>query len=181
VILAAEPEDGDHVLVYLPSFTDETLDELFGDDALAPYRFVAYPRRSDHDVVAKNLTLKGFSKSGFVEDLRTARAVITSAGFTLLSECLYLGKPLYVMPEVGQYEQKCNAEALKRWNLGAVATELVPAEVATWLEARRMVRKPWPDVARAFVEWVAAGRPESPLDFSARLWEETRRLGAGAF
>jgi uncharacterized protein (TIGR00661 family) len=178
VILAAEPEDGDHVLVYLPSFTDRTLDELFGDDALAAYRFVAYPRRSSHDVAAKNLTIKPFSKAGFIEDLRTARAVVTSAGFTLLSECLHLGKPLYVMPEVGQYEQKCNAEALKRWNLGATATELMPEEVATWLEARRMVRKPWPDVARAFVDWVAAGRPESPLDFSARLWEETRRLAA---
>ena len=178
VILAAEPEDGDHVLVYLPSFTDETLDELFGDDALAPYRFVAYPRRSSHDVVAKNLTLKGFSKAGFVEDLRTARAVVTSAGFTLLSECLYLGKPLYVMPEVGQYEQKCNAEALKKWNLGAVATELVPEEVAVWLEARRMVRKRWPDVAAAFVDWVAAGRPDSAIDFSARMWEETRRVAA---
>jgi uncharacterized protein (TIGR00661 family) len=178
VVLAAEPEDGDHVIVYLPSFTDESLDQLFGHEALEPYRFVAYPRRSEHDVRAKNLTVKPFSKAGFVEDLRTARAVITSAGFTLLSECLHIGKPLYVIPEAGQYEQKCNGEALKKWNLGAVATELVPEEIALWLEARRMVRKPWPDVARAFVDWVAAGRPESPLDFSARLWEETRRLAA---
>ena len=179
VILAAEAEDGDHVLVYLPSFTDETLDRLFGHKALASYRFVAYPRRSGRDVRARNLTAKPFSGEGFVEDLRTARAVITSAGFTLLSECLHLGKPLYVVPEGGQYEQKCNSEALKKWNLGAAATELVPEEIALWLEARRMVRKPWPDVARAFVDWVAGGRAESPLDLSARLWEETRRLGAG--
>jgi uncharacterized protein (TIGR00661 family) len=179
VILDAEPEDGDHVLVYLPSFADETLDRIFGDAALAPYRFVAYPKSSAYDVRAANLTVKGFSREGFREDLRTARAVVSSAGFTLLSECLHLGKALYVIPEAGQYEQKCNAEALKKWNLGAAAHELVPAEVAAWLEARRMVRKPWPDVAAAFVEWVAGGRAESPIDFSARLWEETRRLGAG--
>ena len=178
-ILEAEPEDGEHVLVYLPSFTDETLDRVFGDAALAPYRFVAYPRSSSHEVRAANLTIKEFSREGFREDLRTARAVVTSAGFTLLSESLHLGKALYVIPEAGQYEQKCNAEALKKWNLGATAHELVPAEVAAWLEARRMVRKRWPDVARAFVDWVAGGRAESPLDLSARLWEETRRLGAG--
>jgi uncharacterized protein (TIGR00661 family) len=178
-ILDAEAEDGEHVLVYLPSFTDETLDEIFGAAALAPYRFVAYPRSSSHKVRAANLAVKEFSREGFREDLRTARAVVTSAGFTLLSECLHLGKPLYVVPEAGQYEQKCNAEALKKWNLGATAHDVVPGEVAPWLEARRMVRKPWPDVARAFVDWVAAGRPESPIDFSARLWEETRKLGAG--
>jgi len=178
-VLELEPEDGEHVLVYLPSFTDETLDEMFGAEALAPYRFVAYPKGSRHKVRAANLTIKEFSREGFREDLRTARAVITSAGFTLLSECLHLGKALYVIPEAGQYEQKCNAEALKKWNLGAVAHEVVPAEVAAWLEARRMVRKPWPDVAAAFVEWIAGGRAESPIDFSARLWEETRKLGAG--
>jgi uncharacterized protein (TIGR00661 family) len=178
-ILDAEPEDGEHVLVYLPSFADETLDGIFGDVALAPYRFVAYPQSSSRDVRAANLNIKPFSREGFREDLRTARAVISSAGFTLLSECLHLGKPLYVIPEAGQYEQKCNAEALKKWNLGATAHELVPAEVAAWLEGRRMVRTRWPDVARAFVDWVAGGRAESPIDFSARLWEETRRLAAG--
>ncbi|UCH78825.1 MAG: hypothetical protein JSU81_02425 [Candidatus Coatesbacteria bacterium] len=178
VILEAEPEEGDHVLIYLPSFSDETLDRTFGHRDLASYRFVAYPRRSDREIEAANLTIKPFSREGFVEDLCTARAVITSAGFTLLSECLHLGKPLYVIPEAGQYEQKCNAEALKKWNLGAVAHEVVPGEVAAWLEARRMVRKRWPDVAAAFAAWVAAGRPESPLDFSARLWEEVHRLAA---
>jgi uncharacterized protein (TIGR00661 family) len=178
-VLAAEPEEGDHVLVYVPSFGDRKLAELFGHPALKPYRFVAYPRRSEQDVAPKNLTLKPFSKAEFVEDLRTARAVISTAGFTLLSECLHLGKALYVVPEGGQYEQKCNAEALKKWDLGAAASELVPEEVAAWLEARRMVRKRWPDVAQAFVDWVAAGRPESAIDLSARLWDETRRLATG--
>jgi uncharacterized protein (TIGR00661 family) len=175
-ILRAAPEEGEHVLVYLPSFSDEMTDEFFGHAALAPYRFIAYPKSSSHEVRAANLEIKPFSRDGFREDLRTARAVVTTAGFTLLSECLHLGKAVYAIPESGQYEQKCNAEALKKWNLGAAAHELVPEEVAAWLEARRMVRKRWPDVARAFVDWVAAGRAESPLDFSARLWEETRRL-----
>jgi uncharacterized protein (TIGR00661 family) len=177
-VLNAEVEDRGHVLVYLPSFSDATLDGAFGDAELAPFEFIAYPKNSKHDVRANNLTIKDFSREGFREDLRTARAVITSAGFTLLSECLHLGKPLYVIPEAGQYEQTCNGEALKRWNLGAVATNLKPRDVANWLEARRMLQKRWPDVAAAFVEWVAGGREESAADFSARLWEETRKLAA---
>ena len=169
-VLEAQPRNGDHVLVYMASYSEETLDRLLGHGALAPYRLVAYPKRTDYEPRSPNLTFKPFSAAGFVEDLASARAVVTAAGFTLLSECLHLGKPVYSIPEARQYEQQCNAEALRRWRLGRTARSFDARDLASWLEKPRAVRRRFPDVVESFAAWVADGRRERPAAFAARLW-----------
>ena len=59
----------------------------------------------------------------FLEDLATARAVITTAGYTLMSEALHLGKPLLVLPNSGTFEQTINALFLEREGLGEAVYE----------------------------------------------------------
>lgn len=169
-VLEARPRDGDHVLVYLASYSEKTLDRLFGHEALAPHRFVAYPKRTEYEPRSPNLTFKPFSAAGFAEDLASARAVVTAAGFTLLSECLHLGKAVYSIPEARQYEQQCNAEALRRWRLGQTARSFDARELASWLEKPWAVRRRFPNVVEAFAAWVAGGREEKPATFAARLW-----------
>ncbi|MCL4259129.1 MAG: hypothetical protein KJZ52_00755, partial [Anaerolineales bacterium] len=57
------------------------------------------------DSVDGNLEFKPRSEEGFVEDLRTARGVVAGGGFSLMSEAVYLGKPMLAMPLLGQFEQ----------------------------------------------------------------------------
>lgn len=171
-VLEARPEAGDHVLVYLASYSEKTLERLLGHAALAAHRFVAYPKRTEYEPRSPNVTFKPFSAAGFVEDLASARAVVTAAGFTLLSECLHLGKSVYSIPETGQYEQQCNAEALRRWRLGRTARSFDAHDLAAWLEKPRAVRRRFPNVVEPFAAWVAGGREEKPAAFAARLWAD---------
>jgi uncharacterized protein (TIGR00661 family) len=172
-VRAAAPEVGDHVLVYLPSFAIERLDDVFGKEELKGQPFVCYPRRSPYEPHAGNVVVKDFSTDGFLEDLRTARAVVTSGGFTLLSECLHLGKPIYVIPEANQYEQLCNAEAVKKWRLGATARDLNAARLAAWLAGPpRVVERRFPDVPPAFARWIADGQPGGAVALADALWRE---------
>lgn len=46
------------------------------------------------------------------------KAIIASAGFTLISESLYLKKPYFAIPLQGQFEQTLNALFLKNSGLG---------------------------------------------------------------
>ena len=46
---------------------------------------------------------------GFVDDLVSCRALISSAGNQLITEARYLKKPCLVIPEPKQYEQYVNA------------------------------------------------------------------------
>ncbi len=111
------PARGEHVLVYY----NQTEGASAVPDALrhvdAPfvlYNFDPPARPADYP----NLTFKAPSLDGFLEDLRTSRAVICTAGFTLISEALYLGKPLLVVPNRGIFEQTINAYFLERDGLG---------------------------------------------------------------
>lgn len=115
-----EPERGDHVLVYFNQTegAGAVLEALRRVDV----PFVAYnfgtPERPER---YSNITFKRPSLEGFLCDLAGSRAVICTAGFTLISEGLYLGKPLLVAPNGGIFEQTLNARFLEKEGLGEAA------------------------------------------------------------
>ncbi len=57
-----------------------------------------------------------------IDYLRRCRAVISSAGHQFMSEALVLKKPVFVVPQTGQYEQWLNARKLEESGWGTYAT-----------------------------------------------------------
>jgi uncharacterized protein (TIGR00661 family) len=45
----------------------------------------------------------------FIEDLATGRALLSTAGNQVIGEAFYLGKPVFAIPEPGNFEQEINA------------------------------------------------------------------------
>lgn len=118
-ILAAAREPGSHVLVYQTSASNDTLLPTL---RTLPYRFRVYGLgRSGSE---GNVTLCSFSETGFVDDLRTARAVIAGGGFSLMSEAVSLHVPMLSVPVERQYEQELNARYLEHLGYGAWARQL---------------------------------------------------------
>ena len=118
-ILAAKREPGSHVLVYQNvSSSAEILPVL----KTLPYEFRLYGSgKTGQD---GNVTLCAFSETGFVDDLRTARGVIASAGFSLMGEVVHLRVPMFALPFGGQFEQELNARYLARLGYGAWAPRI---------------------------------------------------------
>ncbi|MBN1852039.1 MAG: hypothetical protein JW829_04915, partial [Pirellulales bacterium] len=79
------------------------------------------------------MTFKPFSRDGFLRDLATAKAVMATAGFTLISESLYLRKPYMAMPMQGQFEQELNAFQLERLGFGKNVPDLGPEAMGDFL------------------------------------------------
>lgn len=131
-ILAATPERGEHLLVY--SSGDEREEAALKASGV-PCRI--YGMRSgtgDAEVVDGNLSFRPFSAHGFAEDLRTCRGLVTGGGFTLLSEAVYLRKPILSIPLAGQAEQQLNARYLAGLGYGAFAPELTEEVLTGYLE-----------------------------------------------
>jgi uncharacterized protein (TIGR00661 family) len=130
-IVAAEPVPGDHLLVY-SSGEGELLDALRSSGV----RCRVYGMRGgpEETVVEGNLEFRRRSNEGFLEDLRTARGVVAGGGFSLLSEAVYLGKPVLSVPLQGQFEQVMNARYLEREGFGMCAMEVTPAVLAEFLD-----------------------------------------------
>lgn len=116
------PSRGEHVLVYYNSSdgAEHVLQTLRAIDAsFIVYNFDAPPNGGSFD----NVVFKEPSIDEFLKDLAASRSVISTAGFTLTSEALFLGKPLLVVPNRGIFEQTLNALFLQRDGLGAAVID----------------------------------------------------------
>src|SRR5262249_19097564 len=82
-ILAARREPGAHVLVYQTSTANTGLVPAL---RTLPFEFRVYGM--GREGVEGNVTLKSFSQQGFVDDLRTARALVAGGGFSTMSEAV---------------------------------------------------------------------------------------------
>ena len=126
-IAAAKSDDGDHLLVYWGG--DEDLLEALRRCGIP---CLVYGMRGGPDEVRVegNLEFRPPSNEGFVEALRTCRGVVAGGGFSLLSEAVYLGKPVLSAPLRGQFEQLMNARYLeaRRYGLCAEGTDGDPVD-----------------------------------------------------
>ncbi|MEM9073502.1 MAG: MJ1255/VC2487 family glycosyltransferase [Myxococcota bacterium] len=139
IITSAKPVEGEHLLVY--QTTQENSDLL---DALRQSgrecRIYGMRRELIEDEVEGNLRFRPFSETTFVEDLRTSRAVVASAGFTLMGECIALSKPLLAVPLAGQFEQVFNARYLAHEGYGATADAVDTATLTAFLSSTTRYR-----------------------------------------
>jgi uncharacterized protein (TIGR00661 family) len=119
---------GEHILVYVTSGFESLLKEL---RTFLRERFLVYGYdRTEHE---GSLTFKPFSREGFLRDLASAKAVVATAGFTLISEALYLRKPYLALPLQGQFEQELNAFQLAELGYGKRVTDLTIEAVGDFL------------------------------------------------
>jgi uncharacterized protein (TIGR00661 family) len=116
-ILSAKSEPGEHLLVYQTSTTNTELLGALRSSGI-PCRVYGVRRGIKSDETEGNLTFRPFSEAGFIDDLRTARAVVAGGGYTLMSEAVYLHKPVLSLPVQGQFEQTLNALYLQRLGYG---------------------------------------------------------------
>ncbi len=122
-ILAAKSEPGEHLLVYQTSTTNTDLLSALRSSGI-PCRVYGVRRGIQADETEGNLTFRPFSEAGFIDDLRTSRAVVAGGGYTLMSEAVYLHKPLLSLPVRGQFEQTLNALYLEQLGYGRHAEVL---------------------------------------------------------
>jgi uncharacterized protein (TIGR00661 family) len=111
-VLALAPTAGEHVLVYQTA-TRDLVEPLF---AVPDQKFVVYG--CDGNGTHANVTFRPFDEAQFLADLASARAVICNGGYTLISEALYLGKPVLSVPLRRHGEQQLNAVYLEALGLG---------------------------------------------------------------
>ncbi len=132
-ILASKSEPGEHLLVYQTMTTNTALmDEL--KKTGIECRIYGFRRDLTQEVREGNLVFKPFSEAGFINDLRTSKGVLGGGGYTLMSEAVYLKKPMLSVPVGGQFEQVLNALYLDQLNYGMYAEAFDASVLGQFLE-----------------------------------------------
>jgi len=121
-VAGQQPLQGEHVLVYQTSPTFRRLLPVLEETRR---RFVIYGLGEERS--RKNLVFKAHSKEGFIHDLASCRYVITNGGHNVVSEALYLGKPVLSFPIADAYEQFLNSHFLRENGYGDYSTDAIPS------------------------------------------------------
>jgi uncharacterized protein (TIGR00661 family) len=139
-ILAAQSEDGDHLLVYQTSESFEELPEILKATG-RECRIYGYRRGLTEEQVDGPLRFRPFDERTFIDDLRTARAVVSGGGYTVMSEAVYLRKPMLSVPVKRQFEQIMNGRYLEYEGYGRYTDGLTTAGIHEFLERVPEYRK----------------------------------------
>jgi uncharacterized protein (TIGR00661 family) len=126
-VLAATPTSGEQVLVYVTSPSPELVRLL--QQVRASFVAYGFGREGQEG----NILFKKPSLEGFLADLAGCKAIVANAGFSLVSEALYLGKPYLAVPVRNQFEQIFNAFYLNKTGYGAWWRELNKERVESFL------------------------------------------------
>jgi len=113
-LFRVRPERGDHILVYCHFDDAEALVKWANSRR---QRVLAYGYRSTPRGKQGLVEFREPSRMGMLEDLRTAKAVVTNAGLTTPIEAFLMKKPVCVAPIPGQWEQIVNAFHLQEAGL----------------------------------------------------------------
>lgn len=113
-ILELRPKTGRHILVYQTSRSYTTLIPVLKQLKNEEFRIYKTDKVGRED----NVIFREFSEREFIKDLATCKAIITNGGFSLISEAIYLDKPILSVPVKRQFEQVINGMHVSQAGFG---------------------------------------------------------------
>lgn len=129
-IMKLKPSKGDHIVVYQTSKESRKLVRKL--KALKDEKFIVYGfNKNEED---GNLTYKEFNEDEFYDDLASSKAVVCNGGFTFISEAIYLKKPIYSVPAIGNFEQTLNGFYVQKLGYGEYHEIMSAQRVANFLK-----------------------------------------------
>lgn len=158
------------ILVYMGF---EALDQVIAFlQPFSEFQFQVFAKVSDRQDRG-HIQINPVSHDEFHRHLEDCSGVISNAGFEMASECLSLGKKLFVKPLANQYEQLSNALALQVLERATIAKELDQDLLEKWLRSPAHKPVQYPDVAMELAKWLTRSPREAVADLATRLWRET--------
>jgi uncharacterized protein (TIGR00661 family) len=102
----------------------------------------------------KNITVFPINNEMYLESLAGCEGLITGAGFEAPAEAIFLGKKVMALPIKGQYEQLCNAKALKEIGITVVKriNEKFPLKLHNWIQNTNSLQIAYPDQTSQLIE-----------------------------
>ena len=135
-ILNLKPVNDEHILVYQTSNSNL---ELISTLKTINENFVIYGFNTEKE--DGNLHFRKFNENQFFKDFESCKAVVSNGGFTLISESIYLRKPVFCIPVRRQPEQTVNAMYLEKLGYGEFHESLTKENFEMFLGELDVYRK----------------------------------------
>jgi uncharacterized protein (TIGR00661 family) len=151
-IREAKVSNQGHYTVYLPAYDDKKLVQRLMKGPKVKWHIFSKHTKTPYHV--GRISVYPVSGVDFVESVVTSAGVLCGAGFETPAEVLHMNKKLIVVPMKSQYEQHCNAAALRK--LGVPVLKKVKKKsikkIAKWIEGAKPLNISFPDVTAEAVQ-----------------------------
>ncbi|MEJ7680295.1 MAG: glycosyltransferase family protein [Segetibacter sp.] len=143
-------EEKGHYTVYLPAYEDKRILKVLKE--LPSVRWQVFSKHNKKAFKEKNITIQPINNEAFIKSMANAEGILCGAGFETPAEALFMNKKLMVIPMKGQYEQQCNAAALKDMDVPVIKSlKLKHADkIKKWVETGKRIKVDYPDNT----EWI---------------------------
>lgn len=143
--------DSGHYTVYLPAYDDKKLVKLLLRFPKVRWHIFSKHTKSSYHV--GRISVYPVSAE-FSESVLNSTGVLCGAGFETPAEVLHMGKKLLVVPMKSQYEQQCNAAALKKLGVPVIRKlkKKTLKKVGNWLDDKSTLDIQFPDIAGKAVQ-----------------------------
>lgn len=150
-IRRSTPVNNGHYTVYLPSYSDKRIIKVLQE--IKNIEWIVFSKHSKKEYKEKNIRIHPINNEGFIESFVTSAGVLCGAGFETPAEALFLQKKLMVIPMKGQYEQQCNAAALKKMGvpvLKSLKTKHLD-KIKSWIKSKDTITVSYPNITEKII------------------------------
>lgn len=143
-----------HYTVYLPAIDDKNLVPIL--HKVGNVQWEVFSKHCEADYESGNVKVRRINNQLFNESLASCAGLFTGGGFEGPAEALFMGKKLLVAPMKFQYEQQCNAFALKQFGLPVIwgSNKNWEPIIKNWVNNPQEHQFHFPDETAAVIESV---------------------------
>lgn len=149
-----KPTNQGHYTVYLPSYNDEKIIRVLSE--IPDIRWQVFSKHTAKDYQIGNIFIYRINNELFIRSMAEAAGVLCGAGFETPAEALYMKKKLIVIPMKNQFEQHCNAAALKQMGvpiLKNLKKKHLP-KIKEWIDSNQTITINYPDNTEEVIDLI---------------------------
>lgn len=139
-------ENKGHYTVYLPAHDDRLIASLLV--RVPEVEWQVFSKHARESYIQKNVQVQPVNNEAFNKSLASCEGLLTAGGFESPAEALYMKKKVFSVPMMGQWEQQCNAEAMKR--MGIPVEKKISAtsveKLKDWVKNGKVIPVNYPDL-----------------------------------
>lgn len=149
-------ENKGHYTVYLPAYEDKRILKVLRE--FPDIMWQVFSKHNKKSFKEKNITIQPINNDAFIESMAGAEGILCGAGFETPAEALFMNKKLMVIPMKGQYEQHCNAAALRDMDVPVIKSLKLKhaAKIKNWIEKGKRIKVDYPDNTEQIINKILA-------------------------
>jgi uncharacterized protein (TIGR00661 family) len=145
-------ENRGHYTVYLPAYEDARIINALRH--FEQLNWQVFSKHTSRSYVNGNVFVKPIQNDAFLQSMASCEGILCGAGFEAPAEALFLKKKIAVIPMKNQYEQSCNAAALKQMGvpvLKGIKQKHMDA-LSEWIQSKRRINVNYPDMTDELIK-----------------------------